>query len=27
MVLLILLSLLVPLLLRAVGRNADPEEA
>lgn len=27
MVLLILLSMLVPLLLRAVGRNADPEEA
>jgi multiple sugar transport system permease protein len=27
MVLLILLSLLVPILLRAVGRNADPEEA
>jgi multiple sugar transport system permease protein len=27
MILLILLSLLVPILLRAVGRNADPEEA
>jgi multiple sugar transport system permease protein len=27
MILLILLSLLVPVLLRAVGRNADPEEA
>ena len=27
MVLLILLSLLVPILLRAVGRNADPEQA
>ena len=27
MILLILLSLLVPVLLRAVGRNADPEES